>query len=168
MPCPKSRRHGWKASADSCRWNGETVWANWLCSVRETIPSPLQATLTSCSNAAGITGPTDFITTTPSEAFEKCLNVNTLGVFLCMKHQLLQMQEQQPVLLWVTFGLTLWLQDTKWHKSEDRRIPQRGAIVNFASVNSVMSGSLTAAYTASKHAVHGMTKSVSISTRLSH
>lgn len=42
-----------------------------------------------------------------------------------------------------------------------RRVPQRGAIVNFASVNSVMSGAATGAYTASKHAVHGLTKTVS-------
>jgi len=40
-------------------------------------------------------------------------------------------------------------------------VPQRGAIVNFASVNSVMSGAATGAYTASKHAVHGLTKTVS-------
>jgi NAD(P)-dependent dehydrogenase (short-subunit alcohol dehydrogenase family) len=37
---------------------------------------------------------------------------------------------------------------------------QRGSIVNCASVNSVMTMQSSAAYTASKHAVHGITKTV--------
>jgi NAD(P)-dependent dehydrogenase (short-subunit alcohol dehydrogenase family) len=40
-------------------------------------------------------------------------------------------------------------------------VPQRGSIVNCASVNSVQSMAGTGIYTASKHAVAGITKAVS-------
>ncbi|KAH0829697.1 Levodione reductase [Fonsecaea pedrosoi] len=99
------------------------------------------------ANAAGVAGPLGFTTAVDAAAFDKCLKINTLGVFICMKFQLRQMEKQQPLTL------------------EGRRVPQRGAIVNFASVNSIMSGSTTVAYTASKHAVYGMTKTAALEYR---
>lgn len=46
--------------------------------------------------------------------------------------------------------------------SEPGRLQQRGSIVNCASVNSLMTMQGVAAYTASKHAVHGITKTVGV------
>jgi NAD(P)-dependent dehydrogenase (short-subunit alcohol dehydrogenase family) len=45
--------------------------------------------------------------------------------------------------------------------SEEGRVPQRGAIVNCASLNSQMSIAGSIAYTTSKHVVMGITKTVS-------
>lgn len=53
------------------------------------------------------------------------------------------------------------------HRSPNRVFEQRGAIVNCASVNSVLSGAATLSYTASKHAVVGITKAVSHSSMIS-
>lgn len=44
-------------------------------------------------------------------------------------------------------------------------VPQRGSIVNCASVNSIISGPTSGGYTTSKHAVVGITKAVSLCTR---
>ncbi|KAM0360243.1 hypothetical protein ACHAPK_011843, partial [Fusarium culmorum] len=49
------------------------------------------------ANFAGIPGPTSIIETTAADAFEKCLKVNTVGVWLCMKHQIIQMAKQEPL-----------------------------------------------------------------------
>jgi NAD(P)-dependent dehydrogenase (short-subunit alcohol dehydrogenase family) len=46
--------------------------------------------------------------------------------------------------------------------SEEGRPPQRGSIVNCASVNSIQAGAGVTGYTASKHAVMGLTKAVSL------
>ncbi|KIX08866.1 uncharacterized protein Z518_03523 [Rhinocladiella mackenziei CBS 650.93] len=45
---------------------------------------------------------------------------------------------------------------------------KRGTIVNFASVNSILGGLGTAAYTASKHAVNGLTKTAALEYRKQH
>jgi len=45
-------------------------------------------------------------------------------------------------------------------QSDEGRVPQRGAIVNCASLNSQMSIAGSVAYTTSKHAVMGITKTV--------
>lgn len=102
------------------------------------------------ANFAGISGPTTMIEAMPVEKFEQCLRVNTTGVWLCTKHQILQMSKQEP-------------QVSKWSS-----VPQRGAIVNCASVNSILSGVTTAAYTASKHAVVGLTKTAALEARSQH
>ena len=48
---------------------------------------------------------------------------------------------------------------------ESGRIPQLGAIVNCASVNSLQTMQGNVAYTASKHAVHGITKTAALEAR---
>lgn len=49
--------------------------------------------------------------------------------------------------------------------SEEERPAQRGSIVNCASVNSIQAGAGTSGYTASKHAVMGITKTVRANSR---
>lgn len=48
---------------------------------------------------------------------------------------------------------------------EPGRVEQRGSIVNCASVNSLQSMAGSAAYTASKHACHGITKAAALEGR---
>lgn len=67
------------------------------------------------------------------ETFDRIMNVNVKGVWLCMKHQLAQMHAQGS-----------------------------GAIVNTASVAGLVGAPKMAAYSASKHAVVGLTKSAAI------
>ena len=55
--------------------------------------------------------------------------------------------------------------DTDSGYREEGRAPQRGAIVNCASVNSIMSLQGTVPYTISKHAVVGITKAASLEAR---
>lgn len=69
-----------------------------------------------------------------SEAtFDRIMGINVKGVWLCLKYQLAQMQQQG-----------------------------RGAIVNTASVAGLVGAPKMAAYSASKHAVLGLTKSAAI------
>jgi NAD(P)-dependent dehydrogenase (short-subunit alcohol dehydrogenase family) len=81
-------------------------------------------------NNAGILTPLHAITDQSEEDFDRVMATNTKGVWLAMKYELKQMQKQG-----------------------------HGAIVNNASVGGLMgSGHGTANYTASKHAVLGLTK----------
>jgi len=69
-----------------------------------------------------------------SEAtFDRIMGINVKGVWLCLKYQLAQMQQQGG-----------------------------GAIVNTASVAGLVGAPKMAAYSASKHAVLGLTKSAAI------
>lgn len=65
--------------------------------------------------------------------FDRIMNVNVKGVWLCMKHQLAQMAAQGS-----------------------------GVIVNTASVAGLVGAPKMAAYSASKHAVVGLTKSAAV------
>lgn len=67
------------------------------------------------------------------DTFDRIMNVNVKGVWLCMKHQLAQMHAQGS-----------------------------GAIVNTASVAGLVGAPKMAAYSASKHAVVGLTKSAAV------
>lgn len=49
------------------------------------------------ANFAGIVGPPDTIVNLDVEKWKRCLDVNTTGVMLCTKHQLIQMMKQAPV-----------------------------------------------------------------------
>jgi NAD(P)-dependent dehydrogenase (short-subunit alcohol dehydrogenase family) len=82
-------------------------------------------------NNAGVEGEVKSITDYPLEAFRRVLDVNVIGVFLGMKHVL-------PVML-------------KQNK---------GSIINTASIAGLMGSPHIAVYSASKHAVIGLTKSV--------
>ena len=69
----------------------------------------------------------------PEETFDRIMAVNVKGVWLCMKYQLAQMMQQGG-----------------------------GSIVNTASVAGLVGAPKMAAYSASKHAVLGLTKSAAI------
>lgn len=89
--------------------------------------------------------------------------VNSTGVFLSTKHEILQMMKQDSISVYASTSLSqtntlLIIIDPA---SEEGRVPQRGAIVNCASLNSQMSIAGSIAYTTSKHVVMGITKTVS-------
>lgn len=99
------------------------------------------------ANFAGIAGPLSSIVDTGAMAWKRVLDVNAFGVWLCMKHEMKQMAKQDSILV------------------ENGRVDQRGSIVNCASVNSIQSGVGSSGYTASKHAVLGMTKAAALEGR---
>ena len=92
------------------------------------------------ANFAGLNTSFDQIHDMDIKAFQFTMNVNCTGVLISMKYELQQMLKQNPL------------------ESGAGGFPQRGAIVNAASVNSSQTMAGTAAYTASKHAVAGITK----------
>jgi NAD(P)-dependent dehydrogenase (short-subunit alcohol dehydrogenase family) len=65
--------------------------------------------------------------------FDRVMNVNVRGTWLCMRHELRMMRAQGA-----------------------------GAVVNTASIAGVVGFPMSSAYTASKHAIVGMTKSASL------
>ncbi len=81
-------------------------------------------------NNAGIEGDVTPIVKTSLESFRRVLDVNVVGVFLGLKHVLPVMLKQN-----------------------------RGSIVNTASIAGLIGSAEVAAYSASKHAVIGLTKS---------
>lgn len=81
-------------------------------------------------NNAGVEGEVKAIQDYPLEAFRKVLDVNVVGVFLGMKHVLPVMLKQN-----------------------------RGSIINTASIAGLFGSPHIAVYSASKHAVIGLTKS---------
>ncbi len=83
-------------------------------------------------NNAGIEGEIKPITAYPLEAFRRVLDVNVVGVFLGLKHVLPVMLKQN-----------------------------RGSIINTASIAGLIGSPQIAVYSASKHAVIGLTKSAS-------
>jgi len=99
------------------------------------------------ANFAGVGGPHKPISETTVEEWEKVMAVNATGVFISTKHELLQMMKQDSI------------------EVEAGRVPQKGSIVNCASVNSVQSMAGTGIYTASKHAVAGITKAAALEAR---
>ncbi|KAJ5951522.1 uncharacterized protein N7479_009935 [Penicillium vulpinum] len=99
------------------------------------------------ANFAGIAGPFGKTWETDYDAWNRPQQINAGGTFLCMKHQLKQMMKQDPI------------------KGENGRVSQRGSIVNCASINSMLSVAGARSYTASKHAVVGMTKAAALEAR---
>jgi NAD(P)-dependent dehydrogenase (short-subunit alcohol dehydrogenase family) len=84
-------------------------------------------------NNAGISGTQAAVADLTEAEWAQVLAVNLTGVFLCMKHELLQMEKQGS-----------------------------GAIVNNASILGTVGFAGAAAYTASKHGVLGLTKVAAI------
>jgi NAD(P)-dependent dehydrogenase (short-subunit alcohol dehydrogenase family) len=84
-------------------------------------------------NSAGIHAPVADAADARGEDFDRVLAVNLRGVFNCMKHQLRHMRSQG-----------------------------RGAIVNCSSQSGIVGTPGLGAYTASKHAVIGLTKSAAL------
>ena len=81
-------------------------------------------------NNAGIAQPFEKLTDTPADTMRRLLDINVMGVFFGMKHQLVQMEAQGG-----------------------------GVILNVASVAGLVGAPMLAAYAASKHAVIGLTRS---------
>jgi NAD(P)-dependent dehydrogenase (short-subunit alcohol dehydrogenase family) len=81
-------------------------------------------------NNAGVEGDIKPITEYPLQSFRRVLDVNIVGVFLGLKHVLPVMLKQN-----------------------------RGSIINTASIAGLMGSPQVAVYSASKHAVIGLTKS---------
>src|SRR3954469_18642145 len=83
-------------------------------------------------NNAGVEGEIKSITDYPLDAFRRVLEVNVVGVFLGLKHVLPVMLKQN-----------------------------RGSIINTASIAGLIGSPQIAVYSASKHAVIGLTKTAS-------
>jgi len=84
-------------------------------------------------NAAAIEIETTLLADCPEDVFDRLVAVNLKSIFLCLKYEIGAMLERGS-----------------------------GAIVNIASVNSFKALPKQSVYTATKHAVHGMTKSAAI------
>ncbi|MGL6226020.1 MAG: SDR family oxidoreductase [Thermoguttaceae bacterium] len=84
-------------------------------------------------NNAGVQSPAKNITELTSEEYDRIMNINLRGIWLCMKYELLQMQKQQS-----------------------------GVIVNNSSLGGLVGLPGRAAYHASKHGVLGLTKSAAL------
>lgn len=84
-------------------------------------------------NNAGIQSPATNIADLTSDEYDRILNINLKGVWLCMKYELLQMRQQGC-----------------------------GAIVNCSSLGGLVGGAGRAAYHAAKHGVLGLTKSAAL------
>jgi NAD(P)-dependent dehydrogenase (short-subunit alcohol dehydrogenase family) len=84
-------------------------------------------------NNAGITGAMGAVHQLEREAWEHTLTVNLTGIFLCMKHELVQMRAQGS-----------------------------GAIVNTASAAGLVGVPGLSPYCASKHAIIGLTKTAAL------
>lgn len=85
-------------------------------------------------NNAGIAGPLSTITSYPEAEFERVMAVNVLGVFLGIQHAARAMKTNK----------------------------RRGVIINTSSVAGLSAGKNIHAYTASKHAVIGLTRSAAV------
>ncbi|KAH0432511.1 hypothetical protein CcaCcLH18_06418 [Colletotrichum camelliae] len=91
-------------------------------------------------NAAGILlpGPTAEVSVA---SFDLQQRVNLRGTWLCQRAQIKQMLQQEHI------------------KTEDSNFPARGSIANVASMCALMAYDHLPAYTASKHAILGFTRS---------
>lgn len=84
-------------------------------------------------NNAGIEGKQGLLADTTEEEWDRVININLKGVFLCMKYEIPQMLKQGG-----------------------------GAIVNTSSVAGLLGFQNIAPYTASKHGVAGLTKTAAL------
>lgn len=87
-------------------------------------------------NNAGIEGAASPITEQPEEDWDRTMNINLKGVWLCLKYEIQQMLKQGG----------------------------GGAIVNMASVAGLIGAAGLATYCSSKHGVLGLTKSAALET----
>lgn len=100
------------------------------------------------ANFAGVIGPVKPLSETKLTDWQKTQDVNSTGIFLATKYELRQMMQQSSI-----------------EGIEEGRVPQRGSIINCASVNSLLAYPGTTAYTASKHACSGITKAAALEGR---
>lgn len=96
-------------------------------------------------NAAGISIFPDGGLASPSvEDWNRTININLSGSFFVLRATAQMMLKQEPIL-----------------SSIDNRPLQRGSVINIASIYGVVGCFQATAYTASKHGIVGMTRSVS-------
>lgn len=89
-------------------------------------------------NNAGASAPPTALEDMSPESWDAVVRVNLTGAFLCAKHAIHLMKRQTPI---------------------------GGRIINNGSISSQSPRPLSAAYTATKHAVTGLTKSISLDGR---
>ena len=89
-------------------------------------------------NNAGVAAPPVPMEELPVEEWNKCIAVNLTGAFLCSRQAIRIMKDQ---------------------------VPQGGRIINNGSVSAYSPRPNSAPYTASKHAISGLTKSISLDCR---
>lgn len=94
----------------------------------------LFGTLDGAFNNAGISGATSELVDYPDDAFEKVIDTNLKSIWWSLKAQIKVMRDQ----------------------------PNKGAIVNTASVGALVGKPGISAYIASKHAVSGLTKTAAL------
>lgn len=59
------------------------------------------------SNVAGIAGNPFLIENVEVDMFEKVLKINVVGMLLCLKYEIRQMVQHEPITLWVQINLSL-------------------------------------------------------------
>lgn len=84
-------------------------------------------------NNAGIEGVSALVNETSEANWDRVININLKGVWLCMKHQILQMKKQTA-----------------------------GSIVNCSSIAGLVGFATSGAYVASKHGIVGLTKTAAL------
>ncbi|XP_066272201.1 2,5-dichloro-2,5-cyclohexadiene-1,4-diol dehydrogenase-like [Branchiostoma lanceolatum] len=106
-------------------------------------------------NCAGVEPIDGKIADTPEDEFDRVMGVNAKGVWLCLKYEIAQMLQQEPVMS----------DPTKWADKPDvcRFRGVRGSIVNASSVAGlgVVPGT-NASYCAAKFAVLGLTQTAAV------
>ena len=108
-------------------------------------------------NAAGIEGGRCELHKMSVDNFDSVMNVNTKGVFLCMRAQLTQMLEQLPPSPLLDIASSL--REAKVARTDKPPIDTLNySIVNLASTAAQASMPEFAAYSASKHAILGLTR----------
>ncbi|XP_035663620.1 2,5-dichloro-2,5-cyclohexadiene-1,4-diol dehydrogenase-like [Branchiostoma floridae] len=106
-------------------------------------------------NSAGIYGASARIVESPEDAFDRVMDVNVKGVWLCLKYEIAQMLQQEPVMS----------DPAKWADKPDvcRFRGVRGSIVNASSLAGLHSFPIISApYCASKFAVLGLTQTAAM------
>ncbi|XP_035695307.1 2,5-dichloro-2,5-cyclohexadiene-1,4-diol dehydrogenase-like [Branchiostoma floridae] len=105
-------------------------------------------------NGAGILGASARIVESPEDAFDRVMDVNVKGVWLCLKYEIAQMLQQEPVVS----------DPARWADKPDvcRFRGVRGSIVNASSHAGVNPFLYHSPYCASKWAVLGLTQTAAI------
>jgi len=98
------------------------------------------------ANFAGISSSIGTTWDVPLAEWRKAIDVNQIGVWLCNEYQIEKMKKQEPVTM-------------------PYARPQQGSIVKCASVNSIQPVAMSSAYTASEHAVAGLSKTAALEAR---
>ncbi|XP_066300370.1 2,5-dichloro-2,5-cyclohexadiene-1,4-diol dehydrogenase-like [Branchiostoma lanceolatum] len=107
-------------------------------------------------NCAGVEAISERIEDTPEEEFDRVMGVNAKGVWLCLKYEIAQMLQQEPVMS----------DPANWADKPDvcRFRGVRGSIVNASSILGLgpPQHGANASYCASKFAVQGLTQTAAV------